>query len=37
LNSHLEELVKKRLVEPKEALAKAVDRADLARRIGTDG
>ena len=37
LNQHLEELVKKRTVEPREALSHAVDRADLARRIGTDG
>ena len=37
LNQHLEDLVKRRLVEPKEALSKAVDRSDLARRLGTDG
>lgn len=37
LNQHLEELVRKRLIEPKEALANAVDRADLGRRLGAEG
>jgi twitching motility protein PilT len=37
LNQHLEELVRKRLIEPKEALANAVDKTDLGRRLGGEG